>query len=117
VPAARFQKLGLLTPEIVAALNQQSSDRRAESKEFQNLLDKIARYQEDVARKTMPLHEEKFLALREKADAEKAAREQLDTLEHRADAKIKRDYYINEVLAIAADYIEMSQEAGVAEET
>jgi carboxyl-terminal processing protease len=111
VPAARFTKLDMIQPEWVAELNELSSARREEASDFQSLLEKIARYQEDVARKTMPLQEEKFLALRKRADAEKTAREQLDTLEHRADSKIKRDYYMDEVLAITADYVRLSQEA------
>ena len=107
VPTARFQKLGMTTPEMLAKLNELSSQRRGASSEFQSLLEKIARYKEDVARKTMPLQEEKFLELRKQADAEKTAREQFDTLEREGESKMKRDFYMNEVLAIAADYVRL----------
>lgn len=107
VPPARFQKLGLMDDEMLERLNELSAERREGSEDFQRLEEKITRYKEDVARKTMPLQEEKFLALRKRADAEKTAREEFETLENREESKLKRDFYLNEVLDVTIDYLRL----------
>lgn len=114
VEKSDYAKLGTVTPEIIERLRSASAARRESSAEFKQLAEKIARYQEDVARKTMPLNEAKFLELRKRSDAEETEREQFDTLEHSGDAEIKRDFYLSEVLAITVDFAQQLAPADVA---
>jgi carboxyl-terminal processing protease len=105
VPAADFDKTDQVNDEMLAKLRQKSTERLMKSEDFNGLVERIARYDEDVARKTMPLNEDKFLELRKRADAEKTEREQFNTLEPEMETHIERDFYLNEVMDIAADYV------------
>ncbi len=114
VDKSDYEKSELLSAEIIEALRTASAERRAKSEDFKKLEEQIRRYQEDVARKTMPLREDKFLEIRKRADAEKTEREQFDTLENRDHTEIERDFYMNEVLAITADFVSKLNPSAVA---
>ena len=105
VDPATFDKNAQVTDEILTKLREKSTERVSKSEDFKGLLERVARYDEDAARKTMPLNEDKFMELRKRADAEKTEREQFDTLEPETEKHIERDFYLNEVMDIAADYV------------
>jgi carboxyl-terminal processing protease len=105
VPAAAFRNVeGMISNDVVAALRQKSEERRKNSNDFAGLEQEIQHYEEDLARKSVPLQEEKFRELRKETDAEKTEREQFETLENRNNG-VERDFYLDEVLAITADYV------------
>lgn len=113
VPPARFTKVGKVTPEIVAKLKEKSEARVAASEEFQKLNDRIAKYVEQKKRKRIPLNEAAFLAQRAELDADKEDEKLLEDAVNGGRGKepqIRRDFYLNEVLAITADYAAVLKE-------
>jgi carboxyl-terminal processing protease len=106
VKEADFQHVAnLVSPDLIAKLKEASEKRRKESADFTKLDETIRRYDEDKARKTMPLNEQKFLELRAQANSEKSEREEFEKFDHANQESIKRDFYVNELLAITGDYL------------
>ena len=101
-----FPNLGLVSEAIVNALKKASEERIAQSEDFQKLSKKIDRYKEQKARKTVTLNEEKFLAERKEVNADEEEKKKMEELADKNEG-IERDYYLDEVLALAADYVEM----------
>ncbi len=106
VQKADFEAVDDVTPGILDTLRTRSAARRAKSEEFQKLLTRIKKYREQKDRFTISLNEKKFMAERSsRADAAKLLEDEED--ETKKDGHvIKRDYYVNEVLDITADYIQ-----------
>ena len=78
----------------------------SDSEEFQKEIKKIAKYVELKALKTVSLNEEKFLARRKELNSDK---EDEDVIEKQMvpDNEIERNYYLDEVLRITTDYMEL----------
>ncbi len=106
IPPANFQRSGDLTPAVCDQLRRLSEQRVQNSDKFQKVLRGIVRYQEQKAKKYITLNEAKF---RKEWVESSADREEEKAFEDRTDrnAEIKRDYYLDEVLAIAADYMNL----------
>ena len=86
-----------------------STQRMEKSDEFEKLQKNIERYEEQKAKKEVPLNEQKFLARRAELDADE---EEEKTFEDQAngdgdDEVFKRNYYNNEVLTITLDYLRL----------
>ena len=77
--------------------------------DFQKVLKTIARYKEQKAKKTVTLNKQKFLAERAELNAERQQEKTLKELNGPDSATIKRDYYMDEALAITIDYLKMQQ--------
>ncbi len=106
VPAADFTKsTGLVSADLIAQLKAASEKRREASEDFRKLAQQIARYDVDAARKTAPLNEQTFMEQRKQGDAEKTEQDQIDTLNDAGRSGITRNFYLNEVLALTADYV------------
>jgi hypothetical protein len=106
VNEAEFQHVSnLVSQDFIAKLKDASEKRRKESAELTKLDETIRNYEADKALKTRPLNEQKFLELRQKANSEKSEREEAEQLDHTNQQGIQRSYYVNEVLAITADYL------------
>jgi carboxyl-terminal processing protease len=109
VAAVRYQPYGLVTPEVVAQLRTRSAERTTKSEDFQKVLRSITRYKEQKERKRVTLNEKQFLEQRAELNMEKE--EEKHNNPDQGD--IKRDYYLNEVLAVTNDYLDLlSQQAG-----
>ena len=65
----------------------------------------IARYKEQKAKKFVTLNEAKFLKERAELNADKEEEKAIDKLNESNAAPIKRDFYLDEVLAITTDYV------------
>ncbi|MEZ6093920.1 MAG: carboxy terminal-processing peptidase [Pirellulaceae bacterium] len=104
VPEASHTNMNLVTPEIVESLKEASLARREASDDFKDDLRKIEKYIQFKADKTVPLNKEKFLARRKEFDAEEEDREQIEQQVNGTSNSIERDYYLDEVLKITADY-------------
>lgn len=98
----------LVSEEIIQQLAGRSEERQAESKEFANLMADVQRYREQKERKRIPLSEEEFLAMRKELDATEQDEKHFEQ-QARSDGEIERNYYMDEVLAIAADYVSLLQ--------
>jgi carboxyl-terminal processing protease len=113
VPAASFQRFDDVNPSICERLRQVSAQRVAHSEKFQKAQRNIARYKEQKARKYVTLNQEKFL--KERADLN-ADKEEEKAIQHHLEMNngdIDRDYYLDEVLAVTADYLDMEHLADV----
>ena len=79
--------------------------RCAASEKFQKVVRNIARYKEQKAKKYVTLNEAKFLKERAELERRQGRREGDREAQRRQRRPIKRDFYLDEVLAITADYI------------
>jgi len=110
VEPATFKRFGYLNDSIRDQLRRGSQQRRAQSEKFENVADKIQRYEEQKAKKYVTLNEEQFLAERKELNAEKEQREQVEKLNDAGTSSgIERDYYLDEALAITVDYLNLRQ--------
>lgn len=105
IAPATFDGMSLVDDTLLARLRTMSGDRVAQSEDFKKVLVDIERYREQKARKTVSLNETEFFARREEFDAEG---EDQATIEEQVNnpGLIKRDYYLDEVLAITVDYVQ-----------
>jgi carboxyl-terminal processing protease len=108
VPPAPIAKLSFRSKSIVDNLMSRSKKRIGESEEFVKNGEKIQRYLDWKAKKFVELKEEKFLAERAELDIDK---EEEKTIQEQSEDRpvVKRDFYFNEVLAIAGDYANLLQ--------
>lgn len=105
-----FRRFGYVDPAVRELLRRRSEERCAESEDFGKVRDNVARYKEQKARKYVTLNKEKFLAERAELNAEREQQKHLEELNDAASStEIKRDFYLDEVLAIAVDFLNARQ--------
>jgi carboxyl-terminal processing protease len=108
VPGLNFRKYDSaygVNPTAISKIKEQSSQRIDMSSDFAKLKKNIVRYEEQKAKKEVPLNEKKFTARREEFDAEKEEEKTFDEHAQGTTEVFKRDFYGNEVLAITLDYL------------
>jgi carboxyl-terminal processing protease len=105
VPSVPHRRYDQVNANIVSALKEKSTQRIGQSADFAKLLKNIQRYEEQKAKKEVPLNEQKFLARREEFDADKEEEKTFEENAHGATEVFKRDFYGNEVLNITLDYL------------
>lgn len=111
VPPANFPRTDYVDQSVCDRLRHLSDQRRSNSEDFQKVLKDITRYKQQKERKYVTLNEAKFLAERAELNADE---EEKKIYEDHADPnkkEIERDYYLNEALAIAVDYLNLRQVA------
>jgi carboxyl-terminal processing protease len=112
-PATNFlPRTAYVTPQIAAELQKRSNERIKGVEDFTKLKNEQALYKEIRARKSSTLNEAKYFEELERLDADKRDREEFEVLADN-ESKIKRDYYVDEALAVSVDYIKYLQEIGV----
>jgi carboxyl-terminal processing protease len=107
VPSAQPKNFGLVKPEMFKELQDDSMSRIADSEKFSKKQEEIKAYVEQKNRKTATLNEKKYLARREKLNAEKEDEKTIEDQVNHSNLEIKRDYYMDEVLQISVDYLKM----------
>jgi len=112
-PASNFTSRQLVTPQLIAELRRRSEARVKANEDFAKQQEKIALYRESLAKRATPLNEAKYMEEIQRSNIDEWEREELeDVLSN--ERKIKRDYYVDEVLAITVDYIKAAEEFGIA---
>ena len=111
IPSATFEQYGMMNPEIKKRLLEKSEMRVTQSEEFKEQLERIKHYVEQKELKSISLNQEKFLQRRRQLNAEKENRDAIEK-QVMPNEKIERDYYLDEVLSIAADYVELLGNTG-----
>ena len=106
VPRASFAAYDFSRPDITKTLQDKSSSRLNDSEDFQKEIKKIAKYVELKALKTVSLNEEKFLARRKELNSDKEDEEVIEK-QMVPDNEIERTFYLDEVLRITTDYMEL----------
>lgn len=94
-----------LNKQLIEQLNRLSAERRSQSDEFQKLSARIARYQEKKKHKRVTLNEKKFLEEWAELSAQREEEKEMEEMIDPGKTEIKRDFYLNEALAITADYL------------
>jgi carboxyl-terminal processing protease len=107
VPAVPFRRYAVVSANVVSTLKELSQQRIDRSGDFTKVQKNIQRYEEQKAKKEVPLNEKKFVARREEFDADKEEEKTFDENERGSPEVFKRDYYGNEVLAITLDYLRL----------
>jgi carboxyl-terminal processing protease len=109
VPKTDFPPTHQVTNDIVSQLRKESEKRISQSEDFAKLLKRIDIYRERKERKSVTLNEQKFVEEGKEVNADKEDQEQLEE-QLNTDNKIKRDFYLDEVLAIAREYFTALQQ-------
>ena len=105
VPPVRFASFDNVNPLICDQLRQDSRQRVEASPKFQEVAHDIARYQERKAKKSITLNEVKFLKEFVETSGEKEEEKMMEDQDN--ESGIKRDYYLNELLAITTEYMNL----------
>lgn len=105
VPQARFANYRMTSPELSARLGAASATRIQGNEEFAKVRRNIERYTAQKAEKSVPLNETAFFARRAELDTDAEEEKQFENQERSSEQVVERDYYLDEVLAITADYI------------
>jgi carboxyl-terminal processing protease len=104
-----YKRFDDVTPPICQELRKLSGERVKKSEKFQKVVRDIDRYDQRKAKKYITVNEAKFL--KERAELSDKAEE--SALEKNGDfgdsSNIERDYYLDEALAITADYIQLEK--------
>jgi carboxyl-terminal processing protease len=108
VPAVPIRKDNLIDPKLVNELKQLSSQRIAQSEEFQKEQKKIERFLKLKQDKKVNLNETKFMAERAELNTEKEEEKELEELNDPNAPVVKKDFYFNEAMNIALDFIRIS---------
>ncbi|MCH2365413.1 MAG: carboxy terminal-processing peptidase, partial [Planctomycetes bacterium] len=108
VEKAEHSDLGLVDQKLLRRLKEKSRKRRGSNEEFSRIEKDIARYRKIRDRKKIPLKRSRYEAEKKKFDPDDAKEEKKDPKDTAAppdDNEIKRDFYLEEVLSITADYV------------
>ncbi|MFM7068872.1 MAG: carboxy terminal-processing peptidase, partial [Actinomycetes bacterium] len=115
VDAAKYDKTGQVSADIVREINARSVARREKNEDFGKLGRRIEQYLKQKSRKMVTLHEEQFFAERKEFDADKEDEKKLKDQMESGRPVFEETYYNKEVLDIAADYaslLSQSKQAG-----
>ena len=103
---AAFKPVGTISSDLIATLQSKSAARRADSEDFVKLDKKIAKYVEQKKLKTVTLNSDKFKARRKELNADDEDKNLMeDQLDN--DDTIEREFYLDEVINITSDYIDL----------
>jgi len=116
VEPQKYQHYGYVNPAISEQLRRLSEPRVQAAEKFQKVIRNIARYKEQKAKKSVTLNEEKFVKERAELNADKEEEKTLEKLNDPNHNGIERDFYLDEVLAIATDYLNLQHVAKVQRE-
>ncbi len=118
--AVKFEKVAPLPhdqyhrvpSELVAQLNERSSDRRKTDAKFQKLDDQIKKYLDRKARHSISLNEAKFKAEYVPEDPEEKAADEKAKKDRKKKKYVEReiwasDFYNDEVIRIVTDYLSL----------
>ncbi len=105
LPAATFQSSGRIDESLLASLRDRSRARTSGHEEFQKLEKDIARYQRRKDEKTISLVETEFERQWNEGKAAEDEEKKLEEMEMQKRPVVKRDFYFDEAMNVAIDYI------------
>ncbi len=108
VEKAEHSDIGLVDQKLLRRLKERSRKRRGSNEDFSKIEKDIARYRKIRDRKKIPLERSRYEAEKKQFDPDDAKEEKEDPKDPDAppdDNEIKRDFYLEEVLSITADYV------------
>jgi carboxyl-terminal processing protease len=111
IDPAKYVKANMVDKALIDELRERSIHRVHDSDDFKKLEKHIDRYVQLKERKSVPLNEEKFLAERAELNTEREEEKQFEQLDEQNRPVVNRDFYFNEALAIALDYLQLNGHA------
>ena len=115
IPSAQFSKIGLVNKEMLSSLQKNSEERISDNDVFVKRRRNIEEYKKQKERKSVTLNEEKFLARRKQLDAESEEEKNFEDQVNHSNQEIKRTPYLDEVLRITTDYLQLLKDNKVAQ--
>jgi carboxyl-terminal processing protease len=106
VPRATFQSTGKVNDGMLKALRSRSAERVGGNEEFQKLAKDIARYERRKQEKTISLAESEFERQWNEGKAAEDEEKKLEELEGHKRPVVRRDFYFNEAMNVAVDYLQ-----------
>jgi carboxyl-terminal processing protease len=107
VPPMRFMTFGYNRQEVLGQLRHRSEARIKASEKFRKVLEHIDLYKAQKNRKSVNLNETTFLKERAAFNADREDENALENLDRSKSRGIKRDFYLEEVMGIAEDYLKI----------
>jgi carboxyl-terminal processing protease len=104
-----YKQFNFVSSPIREQLKRMSEQRVEKTEKFQKELHRITRYQEQKAKKMVSLNETQFVKDREELNPDKEEEKTYEKLNNPNGKGIDRDYYLDEVLAVAVDYLNLTQ--------
>ncbi len=105
VAEADYPAMNQTNIDLIRKLTERSGERVSQSDEFQRQVRRIARYVEQKEENSVPLNAEAFNERRSELDADKEDEKAIEGQVNHTSTEIERDFYLDEVLSIAADYV------------
>jgi len=102
-----YTPVGMVDPELVKQLAGLSAERVKQSSDFAKVEQNIARYLKQKDKKRVSLNRERFLADQADREADKEEEKEFEDT-NGSRPVVKRDFYVNEVLAVTGDYVRLS---------
>ena len=112
VPRSRYVSYRMVSPDLIAQLQTTASQRINQSEKFAEVKKVMERYKRQKAEQSVSVNEAEYFAREAELDAAAEEAKLLDEPEGEEET-IKRDYYLEEVFAIGADYIKALRRARV----
>lgn len=109
-----YQRVGMVDDVICKQLVAASQRRCEQSEKFQKVLKNIEQYKQQKAKKLVSLNEEEFLNERAELNADEEEKKTFEDINEADSTTIERDYYLDEALAITADYLNSLQQVAKA---
>jgi carboxyl-terminal processing protease len=105
VESVSHRNFNYVRPADVERIRRLSQQRVQNSEKFQKLERNIARYKDQKAKKLVTLNEVKFLKERTEINADRDEEKEIEKRVDPTGTGIEEDYYLDEAMAIAADYL------------
>jgi len=107
VPAATFQSSGRVSDDMLKTLRDRSVGRVQQNDEFGKVAKDIAQYEKRKKEKTISLVESEFAKQWNEGKAAEDEEKKLAEVEDPKRPIVKRDFYFNEAMNVAVDYLNM----------
>jgi len=107
VAQAQYAEMNKINPDMINGLFARSRSRVESSEDFQKQQRRIEKYVAQKDENSVSLNEDDFNERRKELDAEKEDEKLLEDQVNHTNTDIERDYYMEEVLAITVDYIQL----------
>ncbi len=107
VPAATFQSSGRVSDDMLKTLRDRSAGRVQQNDEFSKVTKDIAQYEKRKQEKTISLVEAEFARQWNEGKAAEDEEKKLAEVEDPKRPIVKRDFYFNEAMNVAVDYLNM----------
>lgn len=100
-----------VTPQISADLQKRSEERIKTVEDFAKEIRRIENYKEIRAKRSSTLNEQTYFEELKRLDADKTEKDKFESM---FDAgEIERDFYLDEVMAVSVDYLQLLQQSGI----